>query len=122
MKKQERDFIMYLEDICECAKRITSWTKDMTHEEFAADRKTQDAVIMNIGIIGEATKNLPSAIKRRHENINWKKMVDMRNILIHEYFGANIKGIWKTIQEQIPDIQEKISEILKTELKNEKLL
>ena len=59
MKKHERDFIMYLEDILACTKRIGVWTKNMTQEEFVTDRKTQDAIIMNIGIIGEATKNLP---------------------------------------------------------------
>ncbi len=122
MKKQERDFIMYLEDIFECTKRIRTWTSKMTYQEFSNDRKTQDAVIMNIGIIGEATKNLPTKIKQAYKEMDWKKLVDMRNILIHEYFGANLKRIWRIIQEEIPGIQEKISYILVEELKNEKLL
>ena len=94
----------------------------MNSEEFVSDRKTQDAVIMNIGIIGEATKSLPPTIKRKYSDINWKKMVDMRNILVHEYFGINLKKVWKTIQLDIPNIREKVSKVLETELRNEKLL
>ena len=122
MKKSERDFIMYLEDILQCTKKIHTWTRNMTQEEFLSDGKTQDAIIMNIGIIGEATKNLPLAIKRKYPGVSWKKMVGMRNILVHEYFGINLKKVWKTIQQDIPDIKEKISKILETELRNEKLL
>ena len=108
MKKQERNFIMYLEDIFEGAKSIEKYVESLTVEKFETDQKTQDAVIMRIGIIGEAVKNLPTAVKKKHTQINWKRLVKMRNILVHEYFGINLKRVWKTVKEDLPDLKQKI--------------
>jgi len=109
--KKGRDYIMFLEDIIGCAEKIAEYTKDITEKEFLVNEKTKDAVIMRIQIIGEAVKNLPSDLKRKHKDINWKKAVKLRNIFIHDYFGINCHRLWKTAKIEIPDLKEKVLNI-----------
>jgi len=61
----------------------------MDFEQFSNDQKTVDAVIRNLEIIGEAAHKLPEDIKKASSKIEWKKIIGLRNILIHEYFGIN---------------------------------
>lgn len=64
-------------------------------------------------IIGEAVKHIPKNIKQKYRNINWGDIVGMRNIITHEYFGVDLEIIWKTIKEKLPELKNKIEEILK---------
>ena len=84
-----RDFRLYLDDILESINQIRAYTADQSEETFANDRKTQDAVIRNLEIIGEAAGNIPEQIKKMEPEIDWRKISGLRNILIHEYFGIN---------------------------------
>ena len=77
----------------------------MTFEDFAKDRKTINAVIRSFEVIGEAAKKIPKSIRDKHPSIPWKKMVGMRDKMIHEYFGVDIEIIWKTIKEDIPSLK-----------------
>lgn len=119
--KKGRDYIMFLEDIVECAEKIAEYTKGITEENFLINEKTKDAVIMRIQIIGEAVKNLPADLKRKYKDVDWKKSVKLRNIFIHDYFGINCRRLWKTIKTEIPDLKEKVSKIF-NELKVNKLV
>lgn len=87
--------------------------ENFNFEKFEKDEKTIYAVIRALEIIGEAIKNIPASVKRSHKEIPWKDATAMRNKLIHEYFGVNIKVVWKTIKEDIPELKEKMSELLK---------
>jgi len=71
----------------------------MTFEDFAKDKKTINAVIRSIEVIGEATKNIPKTIRDKYLSIPWKKMAGMRDKMIREYFGVDIKILWKTIKK-----------------------
>ncbi|WP_456420003.1 HepT-like ribonuclease domain-containing protein [Methanocaldococcus infernus] len=77
-------------DILEAINRIKIYTKGMDYEKFLSDIKTQDAVIRNIEIIGEAVKLLSPQIKEKYNNIPWKNIAGMRDKLIHSYFGVNL--------------------------------
>jgi len=112
MKKKDRDYIIFLEDIFESAGRIEKYTKGFTKANLSKNQETQDAVIRRFEIIGEAVKNLPAGFKNNHKEIDWRKIAGMRNVLIHEYFGIHINRIWKTVKEDIPDLKSKISKIL----------
>lgn len=76
------------------------------------DDKTIDAVIKNLMIIGEATKNIPENIRENYNDIPWKEMAGMRDKLIHEYFGIRYDVIWKTITLRLPQIKPSIIVIL----------
>ncbi len=107
-----RDYRLYLHDIKEAIEKIETFTKGFTFEEFAEDDKTVDAVIRNLEILGEAAKHIPKRLKEKHPDVDWKAMAGMRNILAHEYFGVRMGIIWKTIKERLPELKQKIEEIL----------
>ncbi|MCX6718732.1 MAG: DUF86 domain-containing protein [Candidatus Staskawiczbacteria bacterium] len=123
MKKNssKREYKDYILDIYNSIEEIEKFVEGFSFEEFQNDKKTIYAVVRAIEIIGEATKNVPTSIKKINSEIKWAKVKGMRNKLIHEYFGVNIKVVWKTIKEDIPELKEKMAGLLK-ELKINKLV
>ena len=115
----KRDQIFFLEDILEAIERIEEYTEDMDYKDFKNDRKTVDAVLRNLEVIGEAVKNLSEDIKKRYPEIGWRRIAGMRDRLIHGYFGVNLQIIWETIQKRIPELKAQISSILE-EVKEDK--
>ena len=83
-------------------------------EEFQKDRKGKDAVIRNFEIIGEAVKHLSSMLKTEHVDIPWKKIAGLRDELIHEYFGVDLKIVWGVIEHELPRLKEKVDLLLKS--------
>ncbi len=117
----KREYKDYVSDIADSINKIEKFVGNFTFEEFQKDEKTIYAVVRAIEIIGEAIKNIPASVKNKYKEIPWRDAADMRNKLIHEYFGVNLEVVWKTIKEDIPELKEKISELLK-ELKINKLI
>lgn len=108
----ERGDIEFLKDISEAIKRIEAYTKNMDYEDFLNDIKTQDAVVRNIEIIGEAAKNISQDFKNQHEDIEWRKIAGMRDKIIHFYFGINLDIVWDVIQTKLPDLQIKTNKLI----------
>jgi uncharacterized protein with HEPN domain len=110
-----RDWKFRLEDINEALDRIGEYLKDMEYSSWAKDRKTIDAVIRNLEIIGEAANHIPESIQEKYIEVPWFQMKGMRNLLIHEYFGVDVDVLWQTVNEDLPrlkiQIQTLISEI-----------
>lgn len=102
----------YLQDIAESISDILEFVKDFTFEEFEQDKKTTYAVVRAFEIIGEAAKNIPEEIRRRYSGVNWKKMANMRNRIIHEYFGIDLSIVWETIRQDIPDLRRQFDPII----------
>ena len=82
-----RDWRFRIEDILESLDMIEQYIKGMDNAAWKKDKKTMDAVIRNIEIIGEAASHIPDDIQRQNPDTPWHLMKGMRNILIHEYFG-----------------------------------
>jgi uncharacterized protein with HEPN domain len=110
----ERRDLDYIEDIREAITRIERYCSNLSREEFEADEKTQDAVIRNLEVIGEATKNLSAATRRENSAIPWKDLAGVRDKLIHHYFGINYAIIWKIIRDDLPRLLPELDEILRT--------
>src|ERR1700681_4111407 len=87
----ERGQQEYLADMREAIVRIQSYVSAITSGQFLADHKTQDAVIRNIEILGEATKHVPATLTRAYPEIEWKSIAGMRDKLVHDYFGVNLE-------------------------------
>jgi len=89
------------------------FVKGMGYDVFAKDRKTVYAVIRALEIIGEAVKNVPVPVKNRYSQIPWKDMAGMRDKVIHEYFGVDLRRVWRTIKEDIPRLEPMFEKIMK---------
>jgi len=102
----------YLNHIVEAIERINRYVGNMSEDDFMCDEKTQDAVIRNFEIIGEASRN----IERYHpdfageyQNIPWGIAYEMRNALAHGYFMVDMQIVWKTIKNDLPNMAKLIS-------------
>jgi len=98
----------YLADIQEAIRRIVGYTARMSYEQFHNDDRTQDAVMRNLEIIGEATKNISTSFRKRHSGIPWKQMAALRDRLIHHYFGVNLDIVWNVITEELTEVAGRI--------------
>ncbi len=110
MKK--RSYRDYLEDISDAVEDIASFIEGMSKRDFLRDKKTINAVIRSLEVMGEASKKIPGTIKKRHPSMPWKKMAGMRNKMIHEYFGVDKEILWSTAKNDVPTLREPINILL----------
>ena len=97
-----------LQDISAAIERILSYTTGINYDDFITDLKTQDAVIRNIEILGEAVKLLSEGTKEQYPNIPWKDIAGTRDKLIHDYFGVNVDVVWSIVKNDIPFLHKEI--------------
>jgi uncharacterized protein with HEPN domain len=110
---KDREYRDYLKDILDSINDIEVFIENKSCDEFSKDRKTINAVVRSIEIIGEAAKNLPVSFKNKHLIIPWKHMAGMRDKLIHEYFGVDIEIVWETAKKDVPRLKDKIEKLIK---------
>lgn len=103
---------VYLLHILDAINMIESYIAGHTEESFRQNRLIQDAVVRNLEIIGEATKKLPRHLRNKYPGIEWKKIAGMRDVLIHEYFGVDLKRVWGIVKNRLPDLKINIMKIL----------
>ena len=108
-----RDPGVHLEDILEAIQQIRVYTEGYDEETFRQDRKTQDAVVRNLEIIGEAARGIPESLKATGPEIDWRKLVSLRNLLIHEYFGVSLPIIWDIVQTKLTELEGAAKRMLK---------
>ncbi|ODA42101.1 DUF86 domain-containing protein [Desulfosporosinus sp. BG] len=106
-----KDAKVFLQSIFESIEKIESYTFS-GKDEFMKSTLTQDAVIRNLEIIGEATKNIPQDVKEQNSEIPWKQMAGLRDVLIHDYMGISLKIVWNVVQNELPQLKTMIKKIL----------
>jgi len=99
-----RDWKLRVEDILEAILKIQRYVSGYDLEKFTADEKTIDAVVRNLEVIGEASRNIPDEVISKYPELPWAEMRGMRNVLVHEYFGVSVQILWYTIQENLPPV------------------
>lgn len=97
------------------ARRIITFTQQMTEEEFFVDIKTQDAVMRNISILGEALRRVSPEFRAIHSEIPYGKIISMRNKLVHDYDGVNLELIWDVVENYIPVLIQQLESIIPNE-------
>jgi uncharacterized protein with HEPN domain len=107
-----RDWRLRVQDILDAIATIQLYTAGMDYFAFTHDRKTMDAVLRNITVIGEAASRVPETIQGESPEVPWADMRDMRNVVIHEYFGINKQILWDTIQTDLPPLVAPLQALL----------
>ena len=108
MKKDPKINVAFIWD---CIELIEKYLKDATEAEFLGSPQLQDATVRRIELIGEAVKNIPQPIKDKYPDIPWKQIAGMRDILIHDYLGIDLKATWKVAQIELPELKKKMWKI-----------
>lgn len=108
--KDDRIYLLHIRDAIQ---HILEYTTPGI-ESFFADRKTQDAVVRNLEIIGEATKRVSASLKDDHPDVSWKPIAGMWDKLVHDYFGVNLQLVWDVVERDLPSLKLKITQLLDT--------
>jgi uncharacterized protein with HEPN domain len=108
---KDRDLRDYINDLIEACEDILSFTKGMSYSDFIGDKRTINAVVRSLEVIGEATKKLPTSLRDNYSDVPWKQMAGMRDKLTHAYFGIDKQMVWQAVQIDIPKILPSIKRI-----------
>ncbi|MEW6675833.1 MAG: DUF86 domain-containing protein [Nitrospirota bacterium] len=108
-----REYKLFIQDILKAIEDIDAFVKGLDFEMFITDEKTKSAVVWQIHIIGEATKNIPKTVREKYKDIPWKYMARIRDKIAHFYFGIDYKIVWDVVKKELPKVKPSIQQILK---------
>lgn len=107
-----KDNTLYLRHILDAIEKIETYICDVSYEQFLSNEMMVDAVVRQLEIIGEAATNLSDDFRRNHSEIPFRDIIDMRNVLIHDYAGVNTRVVWQTCKKNLLDLKEFIIPLL----------
>ncbi|MBD2848630.1 DUF86 domain-containing protein [Paenibacillus sp. IB182496] len=107
--------IMFLEDILDAMNRIQEYIRGVDYDSFLNNGMMIDAVIRNLEVIGEASRNTSDDIRLRYPEIPWRSMIGLRNILIHEYFGIDESIVWEVITKNLGEMRPHLLKAIQEE-------
>lgn len=108
----ERSLDLLLQDILESIQNIKTFTAGLSFAQYNSDLKTQHAVERNFSIIGESVSRLPSSFIQKYPGIDWRKIKDFRNFLIHDYFGIDNSIVWNITTQYLDGLEMQIAAII----------
>ena len=103
----KKNITVYRDDILSAIEKIHQYTVD-GEDAFIKNEIVQDAVLRQLSIIGEAASRLPEEIRQQYDELPWKQIIGMRNVIIHEYSDVNISRVWDTIQTDLPTLKQSV--------------
>jgi len=106
-----RDPIVLLDDIREACNLIIKYKGNSSFDNFAADTRTVHAILYNFQVIGEAANRLSEDIRKKYHNIKWADIIAFRNIVVHEYFGIDLRIVYQIATINVPELLEKLKNI-----------
>jgi uncharacterized protein with HEPN domain len=107
-----KDDKIFLSHILECIARIEQFSQGLDEKEFCRNILKQDAIIRELEVIGEASKNLSEDFKEKHKSIEWKLIAGFRDKLIHHYFGLELNRVWNVLKIDLPKLKNEIEDSL----------
>ncbi len=108
-----RNVALYAKDVLQNMREAEEFIQGLSYDQFAGDKKTFNAVVRALEVIGEAAKNVPITIRRRYPVVPWKEMAGMCDKVIHFYFGVNREAVWLAVKDRIPTIRPIIEQALR---------
>lgn len=106
-----RDWIMYLDDMIDCCRKVIKYTGDADRKTFFSDSMAYDAVLRNLEILGEAAKSIPEDVQQQRRDVEWRKIAGLRDVLAHAYFGLEEATLWDVIKNKVPNLLHVLEEI-----------
>ena len=103
-----KDNNIFIDHILSAISDIEGYVTGKDEKSFGKDKMLQDAVIRKVEIIGEAARNLSEEFKSKKADVEWRDIMDMRNKLIHEYFGVDLETVWLVVKKDLPSLKEKL--------------
>ncbi len=107
-----KDNNVYVRDILECVDRVNTYIAGFDYEHFVRTRLVIDAVIRNIEVIGEACNNLSRDFRSCHPQVEWRRIIATRNVLIHGYAQVDIEIVWNIAKIELPKLKTQIEKIV----------
>jgi len=112
VKKLTKDNLVYVDDVLSAIAKINRFCKNISKDDFMKNELLMDAVVRNLEIIGEAASKLTDSFRKKHSEVEWRKMIGMRNRIIHAYDTVNFEIVWDVIQEDLPALKKKLRAIV----------
>jgi len=101
-----------LEDMLERIGRIQRHVAGLDRDAFLVDDKSSDAVVRNLEVIGEAAGRLPEEFRMRHGEIAWRRIVGLRNRIVHAYFDVDLELVWEIVRVELPELKARLQALL----------
>ncbi len=108
----ERSPSVLLSDMLDSVKTIFEFTEGISYDRFLADRKTRDAVIRNLQVLGEAANRVPKETRELYPEIEWMRIIRSRHIVVHDYAGIDYEIVWRIIEVHLSPLQKALLKIL----------
>jgi len=108
----ERSPSVLLSDMLDSVKTIFEFTEGMSYDVFLADRRTRDAVIRNLQVLGEAANRIPKETRELYPEIEWMRIIRSRHIIVHDYVGVDYEIVWRIIGVHLSPLQEALLKII----------
>lgn len=103
---------LYLHHILDAIRQVESYTAEIDRDAFENDQMRQDAVIRQIEIIGEASRNLSDPFRDEHDSIPWPDIIGMRNRIAHDYMSVDMDIVWEVVHHDLPRLKDGVQRIL----------
>jgi uncharacterized protein with HEPN domain len=110
-----RSWLLFLRDIAEAAEKVVRYTEGMDLTSFVKNEMAYDAVLRNLEVVGEASKNIPDEVRTRFPEVPWREMAGLRDVLAHAYFGLDEAVLWDIVRNKIPPLLSRVDHILRQE-------
>lgn len=111
-KLRFRDWRFRVRDMLIALGSIDEYTRGMTFEDFVADRRTLDAVVRNLMLLGESIRWIPEPVLDAHPEVPWRLLRGVRNVVVHEYFGIDPGILWQTVRGDLPPLVAELEAVL----------
>ena len=110
-----RHWRLRVTDILECVASSEEYTRGLDYDAFVQDSRTVKAVVRDLTVIGEAAATIPEWLVDRYPEVPWADMRDMRDVVVHEYFGVDLRIVWDTVRNNLPSLVEPLISVLQDE-------
>jgi len=108
----KRDHRLFLADMLEAIEKIERYTHGLSREDLWQDDLVADAVVRNLEVIGEAARHVPETLRAAHPEIDWRRVVGLRNVVVHEYFAIDLDVVWVVVEKHLPKLKQVVRAML----------